>query len=838
MTVYNYNTDGIPAAPVTLDTLLMHGTTYSFDGSAWNVLTNENGGTLDLINYYTKLQVDSAITTANSGGIPSYNYDKTIVTNTSDTITLPVPHNLQTVTNVKKFVAGDTVTDSHWDFDTGDISSWDFDATELNLHAGKIKVKGVEGDAKVVSFDSNSQSSYIVLSDGTLLVAGYNAQHQLGLGNTINQESFVVSNITDVASIHCEATGRAMALLKDGTIKVVGTNTYGEFGVGDTSNFTEWTTSPITNVKKLSCGNLHSIALKHDGTVWVCGYNNYGQLGLGHTTSTYGWTETEYDTSNGIPTTITANIVDVEAGSHKSLVIVDQDGIGKCYFAGYGYNAQNGTAHSHDNRYNFYYMTYPGSTGGGAAKASLGSNHNIILLKDGRICLQGYNNYGQFGIGSTSNQSSNYNWGLISFDVGDVVDVSAGYLYSALLMSNGNIKTAGHNQYGKLGIGHTSNEYTWTVAQSVATGVYAGYYNMLSYDDIDIRTTGYNNYGQTGQNNATTQSYIFNPIVYTPVNDIFYSTNAGYCKSISSINLINTDAINSISITDLVPENCEIKYALSFDGKSTWMGTNTIYTDTVVGSAAPNTNVATNISFMWTNASSGGMTIANAINGLGNASTNQGWWYSGTEGVVNYDFETPRYLDTVRIQPFVGTTENYKIIKVVVSGRSAGDMDYTDHITEDYSTARDDEIVVTFPPQIDRLWKVTITAVDDIQIESFSMELNTDVSLPILSGSDGNKIINDISIDGNDSSALLLYDFNGFSGNTLDVGIYMSLIGSDLKISPEVNQITVNMDINGRYIQISPDIGGLEVYETGTHDVVITNTDTIDNTYKITISSP
>jgi hypothetical protein len=46
------------------------------------------------------------------------------------------------------------------------------------------------------------------------------------------------------------------------------------------------------------------------------------------------------------------------------------------------------------------------------------------------------------------------------------------------------------------------------------------------------------------------------------------------------------------------------------------------------------------------------------------------------------------------------------------------------------------------------------------------------------------------------------------------------------------------MDINGRYIQISPDIGGLEIYETGTHDVVITNTDTIDNTYKITISSP
>jgi alpha-tubulin suppressor-like RCC1 family protein len=838
MTVYNYNTDGIPAAPVTLDTLLMHGTTYSFDGSAWNVLTNENGGTLDLTNYYTKLQVDSAITTANSGGIPSYNYDKTIVTNTSDTITLPVPHNLQTVTNVKKFVAGDTVTDSHWDFDTGDISSWDFDATELNLHAGKIKVKGVDGAAKVVSFDSNQQSSYIVLSDGTLLAAGYNNYRQLGLGNTVNQESFVVSNITNVASIHCEANERAMALLKDGTVKVVGRNDYGEFGVGDTSNFTEWTTSPITNVKKLSCGDKHSIALKHDGTVWVCGYNNYGQLGLGHTTNTYGWTETEYATSNGIPTTITANIVDVEAGANKSLVIVDQDGIGKCYFAGYGYNGQNGHVYSHTDRHNFYYMDYPGSTGGGAAKASLGSHHNIILLKDGRLCLQGYNNYGQFGIGTTNSQNGTYNWGLISLSVGDVVDVSAGYQYSALLMSNGNIKTAGYNQYGKLGIGHASNEYTWTVAQSVATGVYAGHSNMLSYDDVDIRTTGYNNYGQTGQNNATTQSYIFNPIVYTPVNDIFYSTNAGYCKSISSINLINTDAINSISITDLVPENCEIKYALSFDGKSTWMGANTIYTDTVVGSAAPNTNVATNISFMWTNASSGGMTIANAINGLGNASTNQGWWYSGNVGVVNYDFETPRYLDTVRIQPFVGTTDNFKIIKVVVSGRSAGDMDYTDHITEDYSTARDDEIIVTFPPQIDRLWKVTITAVDDIQIESFSMELNTDVSLPILNGSDGNKIINDISIDGNDSSALVLYDFDGFSGNTLDVGIYMSLTGSDLKISPEVNQITVNMDINGRYIQISPDIGGLEIYETGTHDVVITNTDTIDNTYKITISSP
>jgi hypothetical protein len=159
--------------------------------------------------------------------------------------------------------------------------------------------------------------------------------------------------------------------------------------------------------------------------------------------------------------------------------------------------------------------------------------------------------------------------------------------------------------------------------------------------------------------------------------------------------------------------------------------------------------------------------------------------------------------------------------------------------TSDFSPARDDEIVMSFAPKEYTAWKVVFETVSgEIQIESIDYELNDNVVVPVLSGTNGNKVITDISTEGNLSDALALYDFTGFSGNTLDVGIYMTNTLSDVKVSPEVDQITIDMSVNGQYVQISPDIGGLEISELGTHDVVFKNTDTVDNTYKITISSP
>ena len=832
MTVYNYNTDGIPAAPASADTLLMHGTTYSFDGSAWNVLTNENGGTLDLTNYYTKTQVDNEITTANSGGIPTYKYDKVIVTNTTDTITLPVPHNTQTVSHVKKFIAGDTVTDTQWDFDTGDTSSWDFNSSELNLHDGKIKVKGVDGNAAVVGFDSSDQTAYIVLSDGTLLVSGRNQYYQLGLGNTIDQETFVVSDITNVVDVHCE-NDWAVILLRDGTVKTVGYNGYGYLGSGDTTAQTVWTTSPITNVYKINGGEQHSVALKNDGTVWTCGYNNVGQLGLGHTTNSYTWTEVEYDQ---IPRDISATIIDIAAGGNRTIILCEQNNIGMCYHTGEGDYGQNGDAYSTTDFNKFQKMDYPGDNN--VTKVVCGWQHNLFLKKDGNIHLNGYNGQGQLGKTAGSYQWNSSNWNSYG-NVSGVIDIACSHQSSMVLTDTGNIKVTGYNGNGELGLGHTTQQVAWTVTQSSATAIFGGRYNFLNYDGTDIRISGDNDYGQTGTNNKPTDAQLWAIPTHPVISDTFYNSNNGYCKSLSSINLINTDTITSISITDTITDGSDIKYALSFDGKLTWVCADAIYTDTVVATATGNVNLATDTTKIWASGYNATQVPSLVINGVGSASTNQGWWSTTGPFFVGYDFTTPTYLDTIRVQPYVGTDDNKKITRIEIHGNNGGVSGYDVVATADFSPARDDEIVMSFAPKGYTAWKVVFETVSgDIQIESIDYELNNNVVLPILSGTNGNKVITDISTEGNSSEGLALYDFTGFSGNTLDVGIYMSNTLSDVKVSPEVDQITIDMSVNGQYVQISPDIGGLEISELGTHDVVFKNTDTVDNTYKITISSP
>jgi len=833
MTVYNYNTDGIPAAPVTSDTLLMHGTTYSFDGSAWNVLTNENGGTLDLTNYYTKTQVDNEITTANSGGIPSYHYDKVIVTNTTDTITLPVPHNTQTVSHVKKFIAGDTVTDTHWDFDTGDTSSWDFDPTELNLHNGKIKVKGVDGNAKVVGFDSSDQTSYIVLSDGTLLVSGRNNYGQLGLNNTIDQQTFVVSDITDVVGIGCHNEW-AMALLRDGTVKTVGYNGYGQLGSGDTTSQTSWTVSPITNVYKMDTGYLHSVVLKNDGTVWSVGYNNYGQLSNGGTSNVYTWSEVIY---NDIPRDISATIVDITVGLDWTIVICEQNNIRRGYHSGYGYKGRNGQYNqsSDDNYSQFKLMVYPSSTVG-MKKIVAGGAHNLVLLYDGGCYAQGeYNNLG------VAYNTNSYGYATWWKDTGEytVSDIACGWDFSMMLLDNGNVKAAGYNGHGQLGLGHTTHQPSWTVSNPSATNVFAGGYNSLLFDGTDILISGDNDFGQCGANSKPTDEKMWTVPNHPVVTDIFYESNSGYCKSLSSVNLLNADTITSISITDTITDGSDIKYALSFDGKLSWVGADAIYTDTLLETATPNVNLATDSTKIWSNGHNGSQVPELVINGLGDGSTNQGWWTTTGPFFIGYDFTTPTYLDTIRIQPFVATTDNYKITRIEVYGNNGGITGYDTVIIEDYSTARHDEIVVSFSPKEYTAWKIIFETVSgELRIESIDYELNNNVVVPLLNTTNGNKVITDISTEGNSSEGLALYDFTGFSGNTLDVGIYMSNTLDDVKVSPAVDQITIDMSVNGQYVQISPDIGGLEISELGTHDVVFKNTDTVDNTYKITISSP
>merc|ERR1712134_230660 len=68
----------------------------------------------------------------------------------------------------------------------------------------------------------------------------------------------------------------------DGTVWVAGLNAQGQLGDGtNTDRNTFMKAVGISDVQAIAAGGARSLALKRDGTLWGTGWNNMGQLGDG-----------------------------------------------------------------------------------------------------------------------------------------------------------------------------------------------------------------------------------------------------------------------------------------------------------------------------------------------------------------------------------------------------------------------------------------------------------------------------------------------------------------------------------------------------------------------------
>jgi alpha-tubulin suppressor-like RCC1 family protein len=76
-----------------------------------------------------------------------------------------------------------------------------------------------------------------------------------------------------------------------------------------------------------------------------------------------------------------------------------------------------------------------------------GSSHSLILLSDGTLLSCGFNNSGQLGDGTTTNQ-------LLPVQIKTAVqNISAGQYHSLILMADGTLFACGSNSNGQLGDG-------------------------------------------------------------------------------------------------------------------------------------------------------------------------------------------------------------------------------------------------------------------------------------------------------------------------------------------------------------------------------------------------
>ncbi|GEM_PF-6331540 len=162
-----------------------------------------------------------------------------------------------------------------------------------------------------------------------------------------------------------------------------------------------------------------------------------------------------------------------------------------------------------------------------AASAAAGLGHTLVADQGGSLWVTGMNRYyGQLGAGLDPESADTDQDDFIEVDVGrPTVAVAAGLVHSLVLLDNGDLLGAGHNGSRQLVLADTTPQESFVKIASGIERVWAGGYNTF-YKKVDgtLWGAGYNRYGQLGTGSTSEFSDGAVPIVYassnTPVRDV------------------------------------------------------------------------------------------------------------------------------------------------------------------------------------------------------------------------------------------------------------------------------------------------------------------------------
>jgi len=278
---------------------------------------------------------------------------------------------------------------------------------------------------------------FAIKTDGTLWAWGFNSSGELGLGNTTNYSSpKQVGALTNWSNISSGGES-TLAVKTDGTLWSWGYNGFGTLGL---SNVTDYSSpkqvGSLTTWKKVYVTPQQgAAAIKTDGTLWTWGRNNYGQLGLGNTTY--------YSSPKQVGALTTWLAV---TGAYFSMLAVKTDGT----LWSWGLNNTGMLGLN-----NTTYYSSPKQVGALTNWSKvLGNNggdcgNTGAVKTDGTLWMWGKNNYGQLGLGNTTNYSSPKQVGsLTNWSLGVITNNS-----TAVIKTDGTFWTWGRNNAGQLGLG-------------------------------------------------------------------------------------------------------------------------------------------------------------------------------------------------------------------------------------------------------------------------------------------------------------------------------------------------------------------------------------------------
>ena len=340
---------------------------------------------------------------------------------------------------------------------------------------------------------AGNDSTLIIKEDGTVWTSGRNQYGELGVGDTSDRTKFTKLTLedgTEIKAKYGELNSNITTILgKDGKVYATGYNGYGQLSNGTTTNSlkpqpmlnedgTEVTDVMLIKVGEMSDPDRNTGIVRKDGTVWVSGDNTYGQIGNGTTSSTKYFTQVgindvqlnaknEYikigekfdiDVISAANFNVFVKEKPVQSdwkwtSSNEDVATIDENGVVTGKTLGYttitGYNSKNGL------KAKAIVNVYRNQEGAITVPiVGQGYGNTITLKEDGTVWATGKNDYGQLGVGDTTNRNTSvqvkidentYLENVIKIDVTDDSTIA--------LTKTGEVYAWGKNEKGELGVG-------------------------------------------------------------------------------------------------------------------------------------------------------------------------------------------------------------------------------------------------------------------------------------------------------------------------------------------------------------------------------------------------
>lgn len=382
-----------------------------------------------------------------------------------------------------------------------------------------------------------------ILDDNSVKCWGYNGQGALGVGDTIDrgdQPGEMGDNlpVTDLGSgvyavsLHSQTNSNSMcAILNTNQLKCWGVNGNLQAGsgsrarpaIGDEPNEMGDDLQPVnlgtSKYASMVSVNTDSICVLLSDQTTRCWGQNIGPLGkpnleIGNDRGEKGLNLPRLSLGTGL------TLKQIFPGYTTCALFTN--GALKCWGYGtFGGNGQGSTSHIGPGFTQFGDGLPFVNLGTGRTVSKLfqqGAQHLCALLDDNSLKCWGYNVNGQLGLGDTGNRGDAANEmgdNLPEVNLGTgrtAIDVAIGWLHTCAILDNASVKCWGNNQYGQLGVGHTTqlgdganemgdnlptvNLGVGRTAKSITAG---NYHTCAILDDNSVKCWGLNLHGQLGQ---------------------------------------------------------------------------------------------------------------------------------------------------------------------------------------------------------------------------------------------------------------------------------------------------------------------------------------------------